>query len=415
MTTESSFDQPPERADGNDPAPSRLRRLLHAGLGARATRRANGKRALGSTLVMAAFTLATLPMRGRFDLSNVMMVYLLGVVVTAIAFGRLPAILAAILSVLLFDFAFVPPRFTLRVADAQYLVTFAVMLAVAVVTGTLTAWLREQLELARVREHRAAALYRLTEVARRSADSERTRSALLSSVSHDLRTPLAAITGAATSLRDGGVTESARRELAEMIAGEAQRLNRLIGNLLDMTLLESGSLRIRREWHSLEEIVGSALGGLEPILGTRPVEVHLPDDLPLVSVDETLLGQLVRNLVENAAKYSDADAPIDLLAATQAGALRLEVLDRGPGIPPGDESRVFEKFYRGHHATGPSGAGLGLAICRAIAEVHGGSITAATRAGGGAAFTVTLPLEGEPPSIEAEPSEAASGEIGSRA
>jgi two-component system sensor histidine kinase KdpD len=260
-----------------------------------------------------------------------------------------------------------------------------------------TALALERCSLAEAAEHAHA-----------QAETERARSALLSSVSHDLRTPLAAITGAASSLRDdaGTLPEVTRRGLADTIAEEAQRLNRLIGDLMEMTRLESGALRVRKEWHSLEEVVGAALVRLESRLGDRPVNLTIPDDLPLVPLDDVLFEQVVWNLVENAEKYTPAGQPIDVTAAIEERELRFEVADRGPGLTAGEEQRVFEKFYRGSKASNRSGVGLGLAICHGIVEAHGGRIVATNRAGGGAVFTVWLPLEWEPPRVEAEPPEA---------
>lgn len=466
------------------------------------------------------------------------MLYLLGVVIAAMALGRGPAIAAALASVAAFDFLFVPPRFTFRVSEARYLVTFAVMLVVAVITGTLTARLRDQRERALVRERRIASLQRLSQdlalrgasaevleaaanrveallgikvaallpdgrgpgivaagdpgvlenEAERAAaeaalrhgrpvgfppgssptvrglhipliagtranavlslsgsnpevfldpermemirayssltalalercrlaedarhaqgqiEAERARSALLSSVSHDLRTPLAAITGAASALRDGGVTieEETRRELAETISEEAARLNRLIANLLDMTRLESGTLRVTKEWHSLEEVVGAALTQLERELADREVRVSIPEDLPLIPMDAVLFEQVVRNLVENAHKHAPGREPIEIRAAIEGAELRLDVADRGEGFAAGEEHRAFEKFYRGPRAASRAGAGLGLAIAWGIVRAHGGTIAAANRSGGGAQVTVRLPLEGTPPTIDGE-------------
>jgi len=535
---------PPRRGDHvaePDPAPEgspvSSGAVLRAWLGPGA-RRASATRAYGvSMLIVAASTALAAVMRPHFELSNLTMVYLLGVVLCAVAFGRGPAIAASVLSVAVFNFTFVPPRFTFRVSDTQYLVTFAVMLVVAVVIGTLTAWLREQVDFARRREQITSALYRLhrdlsaaatptgvvesarariaglldaeivvrtsadldnraaspasggscegadlaaaratlekgvpagegtplfpearglhaplqgttgtlgvlsayartprgardpdrvhllqalagqvalalergtlaeeAHLARMHAETERSRSALLSSVSHDLRTPLAAITGAASSLRDdtGVMSGATRRELAETIAEEAQRLNRLIGDLLEMTRLESGALRVRKEWHSFEEIVGAALARLEPRLGRRPVQLVIPEDLPLVPLDDVLFELVIRNLVENADKYSPPGQPIALEAAIEGNALRFEVSDRGAGLAPGEQQRVFEKFFRGAAASGRPGAGLGLAICRGIVEAHDGTIAAAFREGGGTTFTVRLPREGEPPPVEDE-------------
>jgi two-component system sensor histidine kinase KdpD len=222
-----------------------------------------------------------------------------------------------------------------------------------------------------------------------------------------LRTPLAAITGAASSLRDdgGALSEATRHELAATISEEAQRLNRLIGNLLDMTRLESGTLRVRKEWHSLEEVVGAALVRLDASLGDRPIRLELPDGLPLVPLDDVLFEQVIGNLIENADKYAPTGLPIDVRAAIDGAWLQLVIADRGPGLCPGEERRVFEKFYRGPGSTGRHGAGLGLAICQGIVAAHGGTIAVTNRDGGGAVFTVWLPLAGEPPVLEREPSE----------
>jgi two-component system sensor histidine kinase KdpD len=249
-----------------------------------------------------------------------------------------------------------------------------------------------------------SSLAETAERARTEAETERARSALLSSVSHDLRTPLAAITGAATSLLEdaSAIPERTRRELAETIADEARRLNRLIGDLLEMTRLESGAMRVRKEWHSLEEIVGAALGGIESQLADRPIMVSIPADLPLVPLDGILFGQVVRNLVENADRYSPKRLPIEITGGIERGEVRFSVSDRGPGLRPGEEQRAFEKFYRGPDTTDHLGAGLGLAISKGIVEAHDGRIEGANRTGGGAEFTVWLPLEGEPPAVERE-------------
>ncbi|MBP7146003.1 MAG: sensor histidine kinase KdpD [Acidobacteria bacterium] len=234
------------------------------------------------------------------------------------------------------------------------------------------------------------------EQARVAAESERLRSTLLSTVSHDLRTPLATITGSASALVHGtSLDEAGRQELAGAICDEAERLNRLVTNLLDMTRLESGSLELRRDWQSLEELVGSALARLRRIVDGRAIEVSIPDDLPLVPVDAVLVEQVLVNLLENALKYSGPASPVRVGARAASGAVLVEVADEGPGIRRGDEERVFEKFYRA--SAGPPGSGLGLAICKAIVTAHGGVIQAANREPRGAVFTFTLPLAKDPP------------------
>ena len=228
--------------------------------------------------------------------------------------------------------------------------------------------------------------------ARMKMETEEMRSSLLSAVSHDLRTPLASITGAASTIRSQGekLPPGVRDELLESISDEALRLSRLVGNLLDMTRLESG-VELRRDLYPLEEIVGAALQRLEPQLAGREISVSLPEDLPLVNVDDVLLGQVLVNLIENATKYSPPGSAIEIAAEATPGSVQLEVRDRGPGFTPGEEKRLFEKFYRGN-SDGVRGAGLGLAICRAIMMAHRGTIEALHREGGGAIFRIRLPL-----------------------
>lgn len=472
----------------------------------------------------------------RFAEANIVMIYLLGVVYAAWRLGRGPSILAAVLGVAAFDFFFVAPRLTFAVADTEYLVTFAVLLVVALTISTLMVRLRQQADEAWRRERRTAALYglsrdlahtrglenllraavrhihevfdsqaavlipddagrlasrasapadfslpehdqavaawvldrgqaagagtatlpsasalylplesgeqrvgvlavragpatdldspeqrhfletfanqtamaiaraRLAELAAQAqvaAETERIRGTLISSVSHDLRTPLAAIAGSAETLLGGGPALDAptRRELLEGIRDESQRLGRLVAKLLDMTRLEAGAVALQRDWQSLEELVGSALARLEPLLRDRPVTVALPPDLPLVACDGLMIEQVIVNLVENAARHTPPGTPIRIDGELGASGLALAVADRGPGLQPGEEERVFAKFYR-RDPSGP-GAGLGLAICRAILEAHGGRIEATNRAGGGAVFRFELPL-GPPPPASAE-------------
>jgi len=233
--------------------------------------------------------------------------------------------------------------------------------------------------------------------------AEQMRSSLLSAVSHDLRTPLATITGSASTLRtqDALLDPETRAELAESIAEEAARLERLVSNLLDMTRLESGGVNLQRELIPLEEIVGTALQRVDQQLAKRKVSVELSEALPFIQGDEVLLGQLLWNLLENAIKHTPPDAPIEIRGYAHAETLFLDVCDRGPGIVAGEEERIFEKFFRGERgqagAGNPRGAGLGLPICRAIAEAHGGSIQAVSREGGGAIFRIRLPLEANKP------------------
>ena len=477
--------------------------------------------------------------------ANLAMIFLLGVLFAAAQYGRRAGVIASVATVLAFDFFFVPPYYSFSVSDGQYLITFAVMLLIALVTSNLTVRIREQVESSRLRERRTESLYRLsrqlagasgseflvtmagrqvkeilggevvvllpddrllphenrklqvrvgheTSVAHNATDlvvaqwvyehqqiagagtdtlpnatalfvplvgsqgnvgvlgvkvdeihhlhapelrqlletcaslialaierdklalesqqvlvqaeAERLRSSLLSAVSHDLRTPLAAIAGASSSLLElpHGGDETTRRELLQTVVDESQRLARLVDNLLEMTRIESGAVQIHKQWNVLEEVVGSALRHAKPALGDRPIRVELPADLPLIPLDGVLIEQVLVNILENAAKYSPTGTPVEIQARHGEKQTVVEVLDRGHGLAPGDERRVFEKFYRGENAVadGRRGVGLGLAICQAIVEAHGGTIHAVNRPDGGARFWFTLPLEGPPPKID---------------
>ncbi|MBP9893522.1 MAG: sensor histidine kinase KdpD, partial [Planctomycetes bacterium] len=231
---------------------------------------------------------------------------------------------------------------------------------------------------------------------RMDAETERLRNALLSSVSHDLRTPLASITGATSTLLDPATDESSRVELTRTIHEEARRMNRLVTNLLDMTRLESGQLRLRKEPVLVEEFVGAALEALKDVLGPREVKINIPSEVPPVLADLVLVEQVVVNLVENAVKYAPS-SPIEISARHTPDGVQIEVADHGPGLPQGSEEKVFDKFFRAPGATGVRGAGLGLTICRGILQAHGGRIWARNREGGGAVFSFVLEAAPLPP------------------
>jgi two-component system sensor histidine kinase KdpD len=226
----------------------------------------------------------------------------------------------------------------------------------------------------------------------------------LSAVSHDIKTPLASIYGAATSLLEEGVRldESQRQDLIESIATEAERLNRVVTNLLEMTRLDAG-VELNRDWYPLEEIVGAALTRVEKLLRGRTVTTTIPPGLPLIRVDDVLIEELFANLMENAAKYTAPGTPIEISAIENGQKILVFVRDRGPGFPSGDEQRIFEKFFRGKTEGIIRGAGLGLAICHAIVQRHQGTISASNRPGGGAVLTIELPVGGAPPTVAAMP------------
>jgi two-component system sensor histidine kinase KdpD len=320
----------------------------------------------------------------RYSLADVVMIYLLGVVLVSTRGGPGASICAALLSIAAFDFVFIPPYYTFAVADFRHTITFVVMFFVAIVISGLTRRVRRQAEE--------------TQLAKSQVETERLRSSLLSSVSHDLRTPLAVITGAASTLLQARAVEPAsRRDLVQTILEEAERLNRLIRNLLDMTRLESGAVKVKKDWLPLEEVVGAALNRLESRTAEREIRTKLPADLPLVPFDGVLIEQALINLLENAVKYSSG--PIEIGAAEGDRQVMVEVADRGPGIPSGQEGVIFEKFQRAVTEGAPGGVGLGLAIARAIVAAHGGRLWVDSREGGGAIFRFTLPIEGEGPKL----------------
>ncbi len=234
--------------------------------------------------------------------------------------------------------------------------------------------------------------------------AETLRNSLLSSISHDLRTPLATIVGAASSLEtnEERLDAAARRKLVAAISEEAQRMSDLSTKILEMARLEAGEVRLNRQWYAPEEIIGSALRRLDKKLKTRQVNVHMEDGLALIHVDAVLLQQVLVNLLDNADKYSPAGLPIGLSVETTPLGLSIAVADLGQGIPEGLQEKVFDKFFRVHNESAQSGVGLGLSICRAIVEAHGGSIQASRSGGGGAVFQVYLPIFEHSPTIDTE-------------
>jgi two-component system sensor histidine kinase KdpD len=339
-----------------------------------------------------ACTLAGLAMRPRFDLVNVAMVYLVAVVIIALRFSRGAAIAASIFCVAAFDFLFVPPRGTFTVDDVQYLLTFAIMLAVALIISRLVESVRRQ----------AAAQAALAI----EAETERIRSALLASISHDLRTPLAIMTGASSSLAESGerLSSDERRKLAKSVFDRAREMSEHVTKILQMTRLETGAISLNRDWAALGEIVGSVLARLSERMTAHRVIVELPDDLPLVRVDATLIEQALANLLENSAKHTPAGTVVRVHAQRRAEEIMVTVEDYSGGLSDADLERVFAKFHRGSVEGGGTDVGLGLAICRAIVRLHGGQAWAERVSAGGTAFRFTLPLE-EAPSAPVEPTQ----------
>ncbi len=482
-------------------------------------------------LAVMAVTFVGKVLKPMLNPTNVALLYLLPVLVSATRWGWGPSFFAAFLSVLAFDFFFVPPMFSFTVNEPADLFIFAVYLIVALVTGTMATKLRTELEKSKEREERTAALYEIsrqiaaeadlpriletlvktisdtidarvsilmaeagdgnisraasyppqdlsldgkeqavaqwvlkhglsagkgTDVLREAsgmifpvkteettlavlaiemndrektpsegqrrlieafanlaaiaiirvrlakeaeqakwlAESEKLHRALLDSVSHDMRTPLAAITGAVTSLisKKGAYDEGSRDVLLGTIKEEARRMNRFIGNLLDMVRLESGILKPKSEWCDVQDIVGVVLRATKETLQQHRVSVYIPPDLPPIKADFVLMEQVMVNLLENAAKYSPGNSEISISAQYADHAVRVTVADSGPPIPAPDRERVFDKFYRLHSSRHVSGSGLGLSICKGIIEAQGGTIRVDSSSGSGNRFIFAMPV-----------------------
>ncbi|WP_296653274.1 DUF4118 domain-containing protein [Paraburkholderia sp.] len=506
-------------------------------------------RAYAAALVICAcVTLVASQLIDRIDLTNLVMLYLLGVIFTATKLGRGPGVLLSFASVAAFDFFFVPPRMSLSVTDTQYLLTFVGMLLTSLVISHLTSSMRREASVAQRREQRTGAMYAMArelaaaltteqivaiglrhvsevfgarvaillpdsvdkvqqkieepdpqimldaaqldldvgqwvydqqkpagrgtdtlpaaaaryqplkapmrtrgvlavvtrdarqlqvpeqqrmfdafaaqialalervhyvDIARDALvnmESERLRNSLLSAISHDLRTPLTAIVGFSSMLAQKQVpdapADARSEELIDAIHDEALRMTGIVTNLLDMARLQAGSLKLNRQWTLLEETVGAALAACRRVLAHHPVQVALEAGLPLLQLDAVLMERLFSNLLENAAKYTPPDTPLAIGARrVEMGGqpfVRVTIDDSGPGLPPGMGERVFEKFTRGEKESAKPGIGLGLAICRAIVEAHGGTIGAANRIDAegrvqGASFWFALPVESPPP------------------
>ncbi|MGD9685141.1 MAG: ATP-binding protein [Candidatus Obscuribacterales bacterium] len=310
--------------------------------------------------------------------SNLIIIYLMGVLLVSCYSGRAGALTSAVTSVAAFDFFFIDPRFSLVPKDKEYVVVVVTMLAAALLVNELAM--------------RARTNARRAEDARIEAESERLKNILLRSVSHDLKSPLASIIGAASLLTEdepGVLSEEQKEELLASIATESSRLDRVVTNILEITRLESGGLILNRDWHMLEEIVGSALSSMGARLSEQGVVLDLASDLPLVYVDSMLLGQVLVNLLDNCIKYAP-DATYSLRVWREGDNVLLEVHNDGEPIDKDKEELVFEKFYRKDGDT--RGAGLGLAICRSILALHEGRIWVVPGIEDGVTIRLALPV-----------------------
>ena len=343
-------------------------------------------RGYGWALAAAALaTLAGLAMRPRFDLVNIAMVYVLGVAFVALRQSRGPAIAAALFGIVAFDWAFVPPEGTFTVDDAQYLFTFGVMIAVALMISRLVEDVREQ-----AREQARLAI---------AAESERIRGTLLASISHDLRTPLAVLTGASSSLAERGeaMAPQERAAIARDVYARAREMSEHVDKVLDMTRLDAGGMELRREWVAVPELLAALCQQWAPALAHHRVIVEVPGELPLVEADAALLAKALGNLLENVARHTPPETIVRLSAREAAGEVVIAVEDRASGVPDEALERIFAKFDHRAPEQAGGGLGLGLAICRAIVKLHGGRCWAERLDGGGTAFYVALPVPPAPP------------------
>ena len=362
----------------------------------------------GAVLIVLGVALLGAPLLGHLDLANIAMLFPLAVLFAALWLGRGAAVLAAVLSVALLDFFFVKPHFTFVIEDLQYLLTFAVLLSVALIAAELVARLQRERDTAEARADEAAQ-------ARLAVESERLRNTLLASLSHDLRSPLTALAGLAESLPLAGPPlPPAQAALAEAIRREALRTHALARDLLDLARLQGATVTLAREWVPVDELVASAVQAREHVLHALQLRIALEADLPLLRVDAVLMERVLCNLIDNALAHTPAGGSLTLAAAGvercatgsasgSVGWILISVCDTGCGLPAGREQAIFERFVRGGDSAlagvksgGDDGTGLGLAIVRSIVEAHGGTVEASNREQGGACFSLRLPLEPQP-------------------
>ena len=361
----------------------------------------------GAVLIVLGVALLGAPLLGHLDLANIAMLFPLAVLFAALWLGRGAAVLAAVLSVALLDFFFVKPHFTFAIEDLQYLLTFAVLLSVALIAAELVARLQRERDTAEARADEAAQ-------ARLAVESERLRNTLLASLSHDLRSPLTALAGLAESLPLAGPPlPPAQAALAEAIRREALRTHALARDLLDLARLQGATVTLAREWVPVDELVASAVQAREHVLHALQLRIALEADLPLLRVDAVLMERVLCNLIDNALAHTPAGGSLILTAGVEqcatgsasgsVGWILISVCDTGCGLPAGREQAIFERFVRGGESAlagvksgGDDGTGLGLAIVRSIVEAHGGTVEASNCEQGGACFSLRLPLEPQP-------------------
>lgn len=351
-------------------------------------------RYLGALLLMGAVTALASPLTAFLGLVNIALIYLLPVLFCGAVWGRGPAMVAAAAGMLTYDFFFVPPTLKFIVEDLRYLISFAIFLLVGYITGTLSSRLKAQLTKSKLLAEQAR-------LAQTYAETESLRTALFNSLSHDLRTPLSSIIGAVTGLLEGEevYSPSVRKDLLQTIYQGAVRMDRFVGNLLDMARLESGMLPLRREWCDVQDIIGVSISETGEAIKGRPLKIVVQPGLPLVQADFVLIKQVLINLLDNALKYSLPESEITIQALLTGKQVKVDVTDQGQDIPEDQLALIFDKFYRLKSTLQVSGTGLGLAICKELIEAHGGKIWAENNGGRGVTFIFTLPVEELPARI----------------
>ena len=346
---------------------------------------------LFSAFAVAAVTGAIFGLRTFAPVLSLGVLYIFAVLAVAIGWGLAYAVPVSIASMLAFNFFFLPPIHTLALSDSENWFALAVYLVTAVVVSELAARARRRAFEAEEREREAAELAERTVEAEALRRSDAAKTALLRAVSHDLRSPLTAIRAAAEGLENTAfrLGSAERAELLTAIRLEAGRLDRLVGNLLDLSRLEVGAVNVSQELWSVDELVGRALDALG--LDGRRVTVSLPDEMPVVDVDAGQIERALVNLLENAIKFSAPEARVSVSVDAEGGEVVVAVRDEGVGLPPEDLLTVFEPFQRGSGSAERPGAGLGLAIVRGFAQANGGRAWAESN-GRGATFFLALPI-----------------------
>jgi K+-sensing histidine kinase KdpD len=359
--------------------------------------------AAGIAVVLAA-TAILLPFRSDISRASPALILVIPVVLAAVFGGRMAAIATAVVGAMAFSIAFIPPVGSLRVAVSEDAVALVVFIAVAIATGTLVASEADRRRAAEQRAEEIEAMHgryqalveeqeRLREETARLAVLEQVdkqRAALLRSVSHDLRTPLASIRAVATDLRDGAAyARPIQEELLELVCDEAERLDRIVANLLSLSRIETGALQPDRQAVALEELLNELVTRLRRLFVHITLDVQVPAALPLLDIDYVQIDQVLTNVLENAARHAPPGSTIRVSAASSEGSVTVAIVDQGPGLNGDEIEHIFEPFRTGK---GSTSTGVGLAICKAIVEAHGGMISATNTPDGGAEFRFTLPV-----------------------